>query len=69
MAPWAILETKWIAISAIISLLILWGVEVFLWVDHYGAEAQKAGDTGFTTSGVWMIPAGKRPQVAAYGNW
>ncbi|QFR57286.1 hypothetical protein pKMKP103_CDS0073 [Klebsiella phage pKMKP103] len=30
MAPWAILETKWIAISAIISLLTLWGVEVFL---------------------------------------
>lgn len=30
MAPWAILETKWIAISTIISLLILWAVEVFL---------------------------------------
>lgn len=30
MAPWAILETKWIAISTIISLLILWGAEVFL---------------------------------------
>lgn len=30
MEPWAILETKWIAISAIISLLTLWGVEVFL---------------------------------------
>ena len=30
MKPWAILETKWIAISAIISLLILWAAEVFL---------------------------------------
>lgn len=30
MAPWAILETKWIAISTIISLLVLWGAEVFL---------------------------------------
>lgn len=30
MSPWAILETKWIAISAIISLLILWAAEVFL---------------------------------------
>lgn len=30
MEPWEILETKWIAISAIISLLILWVAEVFL---------------------------------------
>lgn len=30
MSPWVILETKWIAISAIISLLILWAAEVFL---------------------------------------
>lgn len=30
MKPGAILETKWIAISTIISLLILWGVDVFL---------------------------------------
>ena len=30
MAPWAILETQWIAISTIISLLILWAAEVFL---------------------------------------
>ena len=30
MAPGAILETQWIAISTIISLLILWGEEVFL---------------------------------------
>lgn len=30
MEPWAILETKWIAISTIISLLILWAGDVYL---------------------------------------
>ena len=30
MKPGAILETQWIAISAFISLLILWAAEVFL---------------------------------------
>lgn len=30
MTTWAILETKWIAIAVIISLLTLWIGEVFL---------------------------------------
>ena len=45
MRPWAIIETKWFAISTIISLLILWGVDVlgvnvfFLWdVDVLGTD-------------------------------